>query len=307
MRARPYLLLALLALVWGVHWPIAKIGLRYMPPFTYGALRVGVGLLAMLILSIRGGIRLPPRQDIPVVLSVGLGQMAGGIALMNLALQVVSPGRSSILVYTMPLWVALMQISALRSSGASRQLGGLALGLAGIVLLINPMAIDWGSSGQLLGSGALLASAVMWAATTIHIRTHRWRATPTDLEIWQLLVAFVPLGLAALVLDPGQPIDLEPTALFAIFFSGVLATALAFWLSQSISRSLSPLATTMGFLAVPVVGVASSWLLVGEPLTLLDLAGATLTFGGIMVVSTRAAGAGSQHSEVAPAGAADAA
>ena len=95
----------------------------------------------------------------------------------------------------------------------------------------------------------------------------------------------MPLTIAALVLEPARQIHWEPTAIVAILYSGLLATALAFWLSQSISRSLSPLATTMGFLAVPVVGLASSWVLLGEPLTLLDLAGAATTFLGIVVVS----------------------
>ena len=285
-RARPYLLLICLALTWGIHWPVAKIGLRDLPPFTYGALRVAIALAVIAaVLVARRGLRLPDRHDVPIVLSVGIGQMAAGIAAMNFALPLISAGRSSILVYTMPLWVALIQLPLLRAGGAGRQVGGLILGLAGIALLLNPQSVDWQSSGQMLGSAALLVSAILWAATTIHLRHHVWRGTPLDLMPWQLLIAVVPLTIAALVLEPARQIHWEPTAIVAILYSGLLATALAFWLSQSISRSLSPLATTMGFLAVPVVGLASSWVLLGEPLTLLDLAGATTTFLGIVVVS----------------------
>lgn len=284
--ARPYLLLVCLALVWGVHWPVAKIGLRDLPPFTYGTLRVATGLaVIMVVLALRRGIRLPSRHDLPVVVSVGLGQMAAGIALMNLALPLVAAGRSAILVYTMPLWVALIQLPALRAGGAARQVAGLFVGLTGIIVLLNPSAIDWESPGELLGSAGLLLSAVLWAATTIHLRHHQWRSTPLDLMPWQLLVALVPLVLAALVLDAGRPIHWEPVAVAAVLFSWPLATALAFWLSQSISRSLSPLATTMGFLAVPVVGLAASSVMLGEPLTVLDLAGALTTFLGIVLVS----------------------
>jgi drug/metabolite transporter (DMT)-like permease len=285
MRARPYLLLLLLGVVWGVHWPVSKIGLQDLPPFTYGAFRIGTGLAVIVaFLAVRRGLRLPARHDLPIILMVGLGQMAAGIALMNLALQETSAGRSSILVYTMPLWVAVFQFSALRSRGGW-PIAGLALGLAGIVILLNPQAIDWRSSGELLGSGALLLSAAMWAVTTIYIRHHRWAGTPLGLMPWQLLVGAVPLIAAALVLESGKPIHWEPGAIVAVLYSGPLATALAFWLSQSISRSLSPLATTMGFLAVPVVGLVSSWIILGEPLTLLDLAGAAITFLGIVVVS----------------------
>ncbi len=285
-RARPYLLLICLALTWGIHWPVAKIGLRDLPPFTYGALRVAIALAVIVaVLAARRGLRLPDRHDVPIVLSVGIGQMAAGIAAMNFALPLISAGRSSILVYTMPLWVALIQLPLLRAGGAGRQVGGLILGLVGIALLLNPQSVDWQSSGQMLGSAALLVSAVLWAATTIHLRHHVWRGTPLDLMPWQLLIAVVPLAIAALVLEAGRQIHWEPSAIVAILYSGLLATALAFWLSQSISRSLSPLATTMGFLAVPVVGLASSWVLLGEPLTLLDLAGAATTFLGIVVVS----------------------
>jgi drug/metabolite transporter (DMT)-like permease len=284
---RPYLLLAGLALIWGLNWPITKTGLRDLPPFTYGTLRVATGLVVIVaVVVLRRGLQLPSRHDLPIVVSVGIGQMAAGIALMNLALPLVSAGRSAILVYTMPLWVALIQLPALRAGGAARQLAGLCVGLVGIAVLLNPGSIDWGSTGELLGAAGLILSAFLWAATTIHLRRHEWRSTPLDLMPWQLLIAVVPLAVAAMVLEAGRQIHWEPTAVVAVLFSGPLATALAFWLSQSISRSLSPLATTMGFLAVPVVGLAASSVMLGEPLTLLDLAGAATTFLGIVLVSS---------------------
>ena len=284
---RPYLLLAGLALIWGLNWPITKIGLRDLPPFTYGTLRVATGLVVIVaVVVLRRGLQLPSRHDLPIVVSVGIGQMAAGIALMNLALPLVSAGRSAILVYTMPLWVALIQLPTLRAGGGARQLAGLCVGLVGIAVLLNPGAIDWESTGELLGAAGLILSAILWATTTIHLRHHEWQSTPLDLMPWQLLIAVVPLVVAAMVLEAGRQIHWEPTAVVAVLFSGPLATALAFWLSQSISRSLSPLATTMGFLAVPVVGLAASSVMLGEPLTLVDLAGAATTFLGIVLVSS---------------------
>ena len=286
MRARPYLLLACLALVWGVNWPVAKTGLHDIPPFTYGSLRVALGLVPILVvLLVQRRLRIPARGDLPVVLSVGLGQMAAGIALMNLALPVVAAGRSSILVYTMPLWVALLQLGHLRSTGSRWQFLGLGAGLAGIGLLLNPESIDWESQGQLLGSAGLLFSAFLWAVTTMHLRAHRWVAQPLDLMPWQLLVALVPLAIGAIALETGRSDHWETASVAALLYSGLLATALAYLMSQHVSRSLSPLATTVGFLAVPVVGLLSSSILLGEPFTLLDVAGAVTTFAGISLVS----------------------
>jgi drug/metabolite transporter (DMT)-like permease len=177
----------------------------------------------------------------------------------------------------------------------------LLVGLVGIGLLLNPQSIDWQSQGQLLGSAALLVSAALWAVTTIHLRQHEWHGTPLRLMPWQLLVAMVPLLAFAVIFDAGKSIRWEPVSVAAVLYSGPLATALAFWLSQSISRSLSPLATTMGFLAVPVVGVASSWVLLGEQFTALDVAGGAITFVGIVVVSMAARATGSSNRERVPA------
>jgi drug/metabolite transporter (DMT)-like permease len=279
-------LLLCLALIWGTHWPVSKIGLRDLPPFTYGTLRVVTGVVTLaVLLAFRRGLHLPTRQDLPVVLSVGLGQMGAGIILMNLALSTISAGRASVLYYTMPLWVAVIKFRDLRAGGVRRQLIGLMLGLGGIGVLLNPGAIDWGASGVLLGSVALLFSAFCWALVTIHLRAHKWHATTLELEPWQLLVALVPIIVAAVALEWGRTIHWEPTAIAAILYSGPLATAVAYWLSQSISRSLSPFAATMGFLAVPVVGLASSAIMLGEPITLLDFVGAAATFLGIVVIS----------------------
>ena len=284
--AKPYLLLAFLALIWGAHWPLAKIALRDLPPFTYGAMRAAIGLLAIAgVQAIRGQLHVPDRRDWPIIVSVGIGQMAGGIVLMNLALSQIAAGRSSILVYTMPLWVLAIQIAATRHLASGRQLVGLIVGLVGIALLINPFAIDWNSPGEDVGSAELILSAIIWAVTTIHIRSHEWHSTPMELEAWQLLVAVVPLVVAAAIIDGGKPVDLNPVSVSLALYSGLLATAVGFWLSQSISRSLSPLSTTMGFLSVPLVGLLSAAALLGESLELIDFVGFAATFVGILVVS----------------------
>jgi drug/metabolite transporter (DMT)-like permease len=216
---------------------------------------------------------------------VGLGPIALNIALMNLALQVVPAGRSSILNYTMPLWVAIFGVLFFRMRLARPEVMGLVLGLVGIVVLLNPAVIDWGQQGALAGSAMLLASAMVWALATIHIRRHTWHASPLELQPWQLLVAVIPLGLLALVFDAGKPIAWTPVTILAVLYSGPIATAFAYWASQTVTRSLGPLATTTGFLAVPVVGYVTSWLVLGEPLTPADLAGFGLILSGVAATS----------------------
>ena len=279
-------LLALLSLVWGFHWVVVKVGLDYLPPLTYAAIRVSLGLAtAIAILAWQRRLRAPAREDVPIVLSVGLGQVAVGVLVQTLALQAVTAGRASLLLYTMPLWVAVLLAIAFRVRPRRHELLGLALGVGGLVLLLNPAVIDWSAPGELPGSLALLANAVVWGAVTIHIRRHRWVGTPLDLQPWQLLAALGPVVVAALLLEPGAAIDWQPVTVLVLLYSGPLATTMGFWASQAITRSLGSQASATGFLAVPVVGLASGAFVLGEALGPADVVGFALVLSGIAAAS----------------------
>jgi drug/metabolite transporter (DMT)-like permease len=272
--------------VWGVHWVVVKIGLDYMPPLTYAALRLATGLATVVaLLGLQGRLRLPPRSDLSIVASVGLLQVACGVLIMNLALQVVPAGRSSVLLYSMPLWVAVLLAIFFRVRPRRNEVLGLALGIAGLLLLFNPAVVNWGVPGEAAGTLALLFNAVLWAGVTIHVRRHRWTATPLDLQPWQLLVALVPLALAALVLEPGAVVDWQPATILILLYSGPLATAFATWASQSITRSLGPQASATGFLAVPVVGLVMGAIVLGEQLGPADIVAFALVLGGVAATS----------------------
>ncbi len=305
-----WLLLAALVIVWGCHWTVAKIGLETIPPFTYAMLRllVAVGVLAALMRS-AGRLRRPARADVPIVFSYGLLAIAAGIGVMNLALPFVEAGRASILAYTLPLWVVPIVAVVSRTLPSRPELTGLILGLGGLVLLLNPAAIDWSSGQVLLGCALLLLGAMAGAAALVHVRAHRWQGTPFDVQIWQLLVAMVPLTALAVVLerDEWAAVDWDLGTLLVILYSGALATAFAFWASQSIVRVIGPTTTSIGYLAVPVAGIITGVVVLGEPVGLLDILGLLVTSAGIVVVlrAARAAAATAVTGTGPPAGTAD--
>jgi drug/metabolite transporter (DMT)-like permease len=219
------------------------------------------------------------------VLSVGLGQVAAGVLIMNLALQVVAAGRSSVLVYTMPLWVAVLLAIGFRVRPRRSEVAGLVLGIAGLALLLNPAVIDWGKPGELAGTSALLFNAVIWAAVTIHVRRHHWTLSPLELQPWQLLVALVPIAVVAFLVEGFRGVDWQPSTVVALLYSAPLATAFGFWASVAVTRSLGAQASATGFLAVPVVGLAAGSVLLGESLGPADVAGFALVLAGVAVTS----------------------
>jgi drug/metabolite transporter (DMT)-like permease len=266
-----------------------KIGLETMPPFQYATLRVAGGLATVVaILGVQRRLVAPARSDVPIVLSLGLGQIAVGVIAINLALQVVAAGRSSVIVYSMPIWVAVLLAVVFRVRPSRWEIAGLVLGIAGLIALLNPVAIDWSAPGELGGTLILLANAVAWAAATIHVRRHRWTRSPLELQPWFLLTALVPIAVLALALERGQSIRWGAGTVLVLLYSGPLATAFATWASQSITRSLGSQASATGFLAVPVVGLASGAIVLRESIGVADLVGFGLVLAGIAATSLKA-------------------
>ncbi|MEY3020054.1 MAG: hypothetical protein RLZZ272_1038 [Actinomycetota bacterium] len=284
-RPAALVLLVLVSVVWGAHWSVVKVGLRTMPPLTYATLRVGSGLVVVLVLlAVQGRLRPPPRADLPVVASVGLVQIALGIVVMNLGLTVVTAGRASVLVYSMPIWVALLLLVRGRGRPRTAELVGLVVGSVGLGLLGAP-ALARAGAGEALGVAVLLLGAVTWAWATIHVREHRWTASTWELQPWQLLVGLVPLSVVALVVEQGRGIAWDTTTVLVLLYSGPLATAFGFWAILTVTRVLGPLAAGVGFLAVPVVGLITGWLVLGERLGAIDAAASALVLVGIAATS----------------------
>jgi len=108
-------LLVLIVVLWGISWPVMKYGLHYVPPLTFGALRMTLGTMIISVAAAAcGQWRVPLREDWPLVLAVGLLQMAAFTGLVQIGLQYVPAGRSSILAYTTPLWVLPLAVWRLR-------------------------------------------------------------------------------------------------------------------------------------------------------------------------------------------------
>jgi drug/metabolite transporter (DMT)-like permease len=206
-RRHAMVLVGFLVLIWGCNWPANKIILIYISPLWFACLRLALGAVSLfLVQAFRAdGIKLPARADLPIVFSIGLVQMAAMLALINLGLANVPAGRSAILCYTTPLWVVPGAILIL---GERLRLGkaiALLLGLAGVAFMFNPLGFDWSDRKAIIGNGFLLAAAAVWAATIIHVRTHRWLGSPLALAPWQMLIGTIPLFALAWSVEGPPP------------------------------------------------------------------------------------------------------
>jgi drug/metabolite transporter (DMT)-like permease len=254
------------------------------------AVRTAIGALAMFALALATGRLLrPPRADLPVLLSVTLLHMVGFTALSSIGLELVPAGRSAVLAYTTPLWVLPGASVFLGERLTPRRVVGVIVGLAGLVVLFNPLALDWTQRAIVLGNVAILAAALLWAGAILHIRGHAWRSTPFDLLPWQMLLAtliLVPLAWLA----SGPPAFAWTPSLAALFaYAGLPGSALAYWASAMAGRRLPAVTMSLGLLATPVVSVAVATLWLGERPGVSLLLAVLLILGGVALGTTPSA------------------
>ena len=280
-----WLQLGAVVVLFGFAWPVIRIGLDASTPVWMAAARATLSAaMAFVLVAALGRLAWPSRADWPIVLSVGALQLTCFFAFANLGVQSVPPGRSGVLAYTTMLWMVPLSWMVGEKVG-TRALLGAALGVAGIVVLVDPWRFDWNDRAVLMGHGWLLLAGFAWALAILHARRHRWRLAPLDVLPWQMAVATVLLWGLALVLEPQGRLDLDQRSLWlSLLYLGVLAGPTATWAAVSVARALPPITGSLGMLGVPLLAIASSVVLVGEPVTWPLLAGTTLVIAGIAIV-----------------------
>ncbi|MFY9642796.1 MAG: DMT family transporter [Rhodomicrobium sp.] len=288
VRLSTIMLLGSLVLIWGCNWPAMKLILAHLSPLWFACLRMALGTLSLFLVTTiwARGFKAPARADLPVILSVGLLQMAAFLALVNLALMNVPAGRSAILAYTTPLWVVpgAMLILGERVSGA--KMLALLLGLAGVAFMFNPVGFDWSDRRAIAGNAYLLAAAALWAVAIIHVRRHRWVGSPLTVAPWQMLTGLIPLVLLTWQVEgPPPPVSFSAGTLALAIYAGPLVTAFPFWAAVTAARILPAVTVSLTLLLVPVIGLLSSALVLREPLSATTAAGLLLIVSGVAALS----------------------
>lgn len=279
--------LVIVIVAWGLTWPVNKVVLLSLSPLWAVTLRSAIATVALFALTAwRGRVALPPRGDLPVLLGITLLHMVGFNLLASWGLGLVPTGRSVVLAYTTPLWVTPGATLFLREPLTARRLVGVLVGLTGLATLFNPLTFDWGDRAVVLGHLAILAGALLWAASIVHIRAHRWISTPFALIPWETLLATAALTPFVLVSEPRPQVDWSPSFILLLLYLGIAGTAVAYWAAATASRRLPAVTTSLGLLATPVVSVITATLWLGESITPSLVAAIVLVLGGVAIGAT---------------------
>ena len=266
----PVAALVAMILIWGYSWVVMKIALRHAHPFDFATLRVAIGcaVLFAIVALRRRALRL---RTYRMALVLGLLQVGLFIALSHFALLHAGPGKTSVLVFTMPFWMIVFAHFIIGERMRGPQWLAVALGFAGLVMIVAPWELT-----SLTGSLLAVAAGAVWAITAV--LSKRWPVAAEDpllFTAWQLFFGFVALGTLALAFSH-QPVSWTGEFWWSLLFSAILATAGGWWLWTYVLANMSAGVAGLNSLGIPVIAVIGSAIQLGERPPPLELAGMVL-------------------------------
>lgn len=279
--------LTVMVTLWGLSWPATQLALEAVPPLWLAAFRFGSAAVCLFAFTAwRGQLHLPRRGDLPVVLSIGLMQMTVFTGLGMIAMTHTDTSHSVLLAYTTPLWSMILSWALLRERPGRAQLAALLTGLAGVVLICSPLETDWSRPGAILGASFLVIGAISWSFVILHIRRHAWVSQPLTLAPWQMLLATIPLAILARGIEGPTGHILWTSRLIALLlFIGPVATSACFVISAEQGRRISAFAMSNVTLGVPLIGIASSVILLHNHLSPAYMIGLLMVMAGMVIAA----------------------
>ncbi|MEU8619352.1 EamA family transporter [Streptomyces sp. NPDC048623] len=280
MRPAHIALAALVAAVWGVNFVVIEIGLGHFPPLLFSALRFLVAALPAVFFVGR------PKVAWKWIVGVGLVLGVAKFGLLFVGMDLGAPaGLSSLILQVQAVFTALFAFLALGERPGGVKMAGMGIALAGIAVA----AVDEGTSGPMIGFALVIGAAVCWGVSNTLTR----KAAPPDalnFMVWVSTVPVLPL-LALSLLTEGPDRDLAAlrgldwTGAGVIVYVAWITTIFGFgawgWLLRRYpASSVAPFS-----LLVPVFGMSSSALILGEGVSALRWCAAVLLVGGVALTS----------------------
>jgi drug/metabolite transporter (DMT)-like permease len=280
---RQLVLLVLLTLVWGLNWPVMKLGVTHFPPLSFRALSMWLGL-PVLWLAVRA-LQVPlsiPRAEWRELAVLTVTNMIVWHVLAIVSVQALSSGRAAILGYTMPVFSALWGMAVFGQRLSPRQLAGVAAAALGVSLLL------WHELGRMAGrpwaAAGMLVSAAVWALGTQQLRRTKMQSPTLAIVFWMTVLTTLVMTTLAAALEHDRWAVPSPTVWATIVFNAVLIFGFAQPVWLYLARALPPIASTLSVMMIPVLGVLSGAWWLGEVLHWQDFAAIALMLAAIASV-----------------------
>lgn len=264
LTRKQFIALLILTLMWGINWPMMKLSLRELQPLHFRALTMSLGMLGLFLYFRMRGVRLMPKgaQEWRAILILALPNMLGWHGLSIYGLQQLSSGRAAILGFTMPVWTVLLGVLFYQEKLTSRLVVAVAAVLAAIGFLL---ANELGNlAGRPMGILWMQGAAICWALGTIWTRRLPTTLPTEALIVWMMAFGAASMGLLAGLLEPPQSYTFTLPVWISLAYGVLINYGVAQVLWFGLARALPPSTSAMSVMAIPLIGIMSATVIVGE-------------------------------------------
>ncbi len=295
VTGRELFLIAAIGLFWGLNWPAVKIILGEIPPWTLRAIgfSLGAAILAAIAVWRRETLRPAPREWCMIAVA-GLLTVFGFNVLTAFGQLLTQTSKAAIIAFTMPVWASLFAYVFLAEAFTRYRALALIMGMAGLVLLSSEdiPAFTANPAGPLL----MLGSAISWAAGTVLLKGTDWTLGPIARAAWMVGFSAVPAVAMALAIDSPAQLPWPSTTVLATLAYHVAFPMVACYVAWVLLVARLPAGVAaIGTLIIPVVGVLSAVVILGDPLTWQRLAALALVLASILLCVKEPAAGGTRR------------
>ena len=290
MGPTEWVLLIALSVLWGGSFFFVGVAVAELPPFTIVLLRVTIAALALHLALRMLGVAMPwDRNAWLAFFGMGLLNNAIPFSLIVWGQTQIASGLASILNATTPLFTVLVAHVVTADERLSRaRLVGVLLGIAGVVVMIGPAAVaELGR--DVLAQLAVLAAALSYACAGVFGRRFkRMGVAPLATAAGQVSASSLLILPLALMVDRPWTMPVPGVAaLAAILGLALLSTALAYYLFFRILAAAGAVNLLLVTFLIPISAILLGCLVLGEMLTVAQVAGMALIGAGLAAIDGR--------------------
>lgn len=282
-------LVVTIGILWGLNWPAVKVILGSVPPWTFRALAFTLGFVLLAIIAHRAGesLRISADERMPMIIA-SLLTVLGFNVFTAFGQLLTETSKAAIIAFTMPMWAALLAVIFLGEKFDLNRCASLLLGMAGLVTLLAGDARNF--IDHPAGFLFMLAAAVSWAGGTVLLKARTWTIPPLARAAWLVGVSAIPAWIGAVMFEQPWTLSVPDSPVLAVFvFHVVGPVALCYAAWVSLIARLPATTAAIGTLLIPVVGVLSSSLLLGDVLTPWKIAALVLIVSSVALTFIRPA------------------
>lgn len=273
--------------LWGTSFPIIKIGLETIDPFTFVFWRFlvsAVTLIAIMLALRKLEFKIPNKK---LLIFLGIANAAGYL-LQYAAMNNTTAAKAALFINLSAIWVAILSQKLLGETFSHKKILGVVAGLLGIVFVSTNLNFSALTQGQIVADLMLIISGLTWAIFMVYNKKLVMNSTSATFQsmTWVLLATFLFIAPFALLAGPGF-FQLSSWAWLAIIWTAIICWVIPYYLWLESLKHLSASVSTVLLLSEIVVAVILSIVVLKEPITVFSTIGAFFIVIAIALVSVQ--------------------